>query len=159
MQLAFWNNGAPQLVNARRVELPNGDTVMNARVDPTVDLYEYIDVGGHAGILQIETLPTYANDGWTITATRVVTYKSIEDIRVTRLAEVREETKSRLQLTDWEVLAAIDPARGGAPRNMPQTTKDLRTAILQAVDDYEISINIETDPATAIALQPAWLVL
>lgn len=74
MKLCIWKDGELVKVyqNNRSIKLPNGDTVMNAKPDPSNDLFEYDEVGQSPNLWQTRGQIKYENDGWTVTATRTV---------------------------------------------------------------------------------------
>jgi len=79
----FWNEGSPRRVKEGSTDKLTGRTI-GSRPDPAIDLYEYIETGPTPNKYQWAGLPTYARDRDTVTVTRTVTDKSLEDVRTIR---------------------------------------------------------------------------
>lgn len=130
--LCFWNNGAPRIIkNTSRVELPNGDTRMNAKPDPDLDLFDYVETGAMPGQYEHAGPVTYANDGWTVTCTRsVVPWDA---------ARIRDDMKRKVKIQrDMVRDAGIEwSPDGGVTAYVVQTDSDSRREMTGAV----VSIN------------------
>lgn len=185
MKLALWNNGAPQVLRTnKRVGLADGRVVFNAKPAPENDLYAYAEVGAVASRYRKSTGCTYANDGWTITATFSQGYIPLADIRAMRISDIKADAGARILavLPDWKQrnltarqseLQAIMAGQIIQPDGSFLAARALDTdekaelviikaawdwvvAVRQASDDFETAIAAETDAAAAVALQPSW---
>jgi hypothetical protein len=95
MTLAFWNNGTPRVVRTnKRVILPGGDIVFNAKPNPEIDLYTYLEVGAAADRFHVMSGTAFANDGWSITATYTQTLKPLAELKALRLADLSAYKKA-----------------------------------------------------------------
>jgi hypothetical protein len=152
MALAFWNNGSPRVIRGRKVNLPNGDVVMNPQPDPDNDVYEYVEAGGKAGRFERSTGVSYDNDGWTITATYTKAYVDVADIRAQKAADAKVSAAALLSKDDWQTIRQMeDPGKPSAPA-VKQWRKDIR----RASDDFEVALDAETDAGTLAGMQPTW---
>lgn len=172
MTLAFWNGGTPRVLRSnKRVRLANGDIVLNAAADPANDLYHYVEAGAAPGRFQRSAGVGFANDGWTITATRTVEWIDLDAIRERRRAEVKAEAGQRILsiLPDWKQrnltaraveLTAQGPqtwtAEEQAEWDAGQALWTWVKAVRLATDIFEADIAAETDAATAAGMQPLW---
>lgn len=159
MAYVFWNNGTPRSArvtgggNRQRLTLPDGSVRMGRMApDPAVDLYAFVQAGPCPTVLQTEGETSYGNDGWTVHAVRSVSWRDVANIRARRIADAKTAAKDRLSGNDWYVVRAAEES--GKP--VPQDVSAYRSAVRQAVDDFEVAIGLETDPAAAAILQPQW---
>lgn len=95
--LYFWNNGAPQRAkitgsgNKQRLTIPGDPNPRMGRIvaDPDIDLYNYVEAGPRPNKYQGAGPLSYDNDGWTITATRTVQDRGLDQVKAARVAEVQ----------------------------------------------------------------------
>lgn len=89
MTLAFWNNGNPIVVEDRsKVRFPNGDVAFNAVKNPERDLFDYVPVPAVPTKYQRIVRTDYVKNGDTITATPVIEYLPLDDVKRLRLEEM-----------------------------------------------------------------------
>jgi hypothetical protein len=89
MTLAFWNNGAPIVVEDRsKVRMPNGDVVFAAVKNPARDLFEYVVAAATPTRYQRVVRTDYAKSGDTITATPAIEYLPLDEVKRFRLEEL-----------------------------------------------------------------------
>ena len=89
--LAFWNNGSPRKVKGTTVKLPNGDTVMNAKADKSIDLYNYVVIRTAPTNYQHVGPFSSALVGDTIMVTNTVVANSNERIVATVLESIKRK--------------------------------------------------------------------
>lgn len=138
--LAFWNDGKPRKVRSNsQVKLPNGDIVLNAKPDPDNDLYEYVDVGPMPDRkYEVAGPVTYDNDGWTITATRSVMDRNLDQVKAERFRDIKMQR-------DTVVNAGIEWTPDDVTTYIVQTDSDSRQEITGAV----VAINEDAIPEQA----------
>jgi hypothetical protein len=72
MTLAFWNGGSPKRISSPRVvQLPNGNVIFGAAVDPAQDIYNYVVVGDRPANHQRQGSVSHDLAGDTITTTYI----------------------------------------------------------------------------------------
>jgi len=172
MALAFWNGGTPRVVRSnKRLQLSNGDIVLNAQPDPMVDLYNYVETGPAPSRFQHALTTAYENNGWTITATRTAAWSDVSLIRERRMADVRAEAGARILavLPDWKqrnlTARGVElTAKGAANWSVDELAEWQAGQILwgwvksvrAASDAFDLAISVTTDPETAVSMSPAW---
>lgn len=178
MTYAYWNNGAPRTArvsgsgNKQRLVLPDGSfRTGKVRADPSIDLYEYVEVGKSVGTYQTLTGPVHTLNGETITATYTAVYKSVEQIRALKIAGVKadagwkitailpEYKQRNLSARAIELLALGQPnwtAEEQAEWDAGAAVWAVIKAIRTASDVFEEAVSTETDVDTLVALHPTW---
>jgi len=142
-----------------RVVLPDGTVLINAQPDPERGLYNYQEVGpkrpGPGKKLEVAE----ENDGYNYTVTRAEVADpdfDLAEYKQTKCKSLKVQANGLLQATDWQVLASIDPARGGVPRAMPQEVRTYRKAIIEAAENAEAAIIAADRLADIEAVAPVW---
>lgn len=89
MTLAFWNGGSPQKIgNPRKVVTPGGDVILNATVDASNDIYNYIVVGDRPASHQTLGAASHNLAGDTITTTYTNVDRAVDGVRELALTQI-----------------------------------------------------------------------